>query len=221
MQALPLLPVGGVPEITIGGLVLALTRGALLPSAFGLTPRDTGNVRWWGVALGGYRLPNKRRQNGAAVGCAFGSGWWVKSRVIRSACCCQRSRSAFRSSIWFSSWRRSRSRSSRSFPNIWAKIAGCSACCSGVSCRSALGCAGYTLKSSAGSICHCCKSLRPALKRPARMASSIVDFCFPVALAACPRVKSVVFGRFCKGCLSFAVVLCRTFGRFCGYVKPE
>ena len=78
--------------------------------------------------------PNSRRQNeGRAVSAAAAGGWWVSSRVIRSACCCQRSRSALRSSIWLSSWRRSLSRSSRSFSNICTKDAGCSVCCSGVS----------------------------------------------------------------------------------------
>ena len=150
--------------------------------------------------------PNSRRQNeGRAVsaGGVAGCGWWVKSRVIRSACCCQRSRSALRSSIWLSSWRRSLSRSSRSFSNICTKDAGCSVCCSGVSWRSITCCAGYTRKSSAGSICHCCKSFRVALNLPALIASSMVDFCFPVALAASPSVKNDMFGPLCVGCLSF------------------
>ena len=67
-QAFPLLTVGRVRKVTIGHnpvgalrLALVLTRGAPLPSAFGLTPRDTGNVRWWGVALGGVDAVEDRR----------------------------------------------------------------------------------------------------------------------------------------------------------------
>lgn len=70
---------------------------------------------------------------------------------------------------------------------------------------------GYTLKSSAGSICHWFLSSRVALNRPPRMASRIVDFYFPVALAACPRVYGKGFGTvrlwgfancsaFCRSC---------------------
>ena len=57
-----------------------------------------------GLCSRGYRLPNKRRQKPGRVVSAAGGGWWVKSRVIRSDCCCQRSRSVSAVASCFSKW---------------------------------------------------------------------------------------------------------------------
>ena len=51
LQALPLLPVGGAGVGSAKG-------GALLPP---IPPRDTNNVRLWGLALGGVDAAEGRR----------------------------------------------------------------------------------------------------------------------------------------------------------------
>lgn len=117
-------------------------------------------------------------------------GWWVKSAV---ACRLHWSRSVFRSSIWVRSFARSRSRSYCSFSSICANCSGVSCRTVGVACHSVACCAEYTLNNSAVSICHWFLSSLEAANLPARMASKIVDFCFPVAFTACQSVKADMF----------------------------
>ena len=156
--------------------------------------------------LSAFPRPNSFSNNppldaGAAdsIGCAAGEcsalGWWVNKWV---ACRRQWSRSSRRSPVVCSRWRISRSRclifsSKNSFLE--------SLC--GVSSRSVSVFGGYTRKSSTGSICHWFLSSLVALNRPPLIASRMVDFCFPVALAACPRVYG-------KGSVSFVLCVVQT-----------
>ena len=142
------------------------------------------------------RAEAPRKVAAAGLRSASGPGWWVSKWVA-----CRRqwsrsprksSRSARRSSAVCSRCRTSRSRC-RIFSSKSSVLEGFG----GVSSRSASVFWGYTLCSSAGSICHWFFSSRVALNRPFLMASRMVDFCFPVALAACPRVYG-------KGSASFS-----------------
>ena len=120
-----------------------------------------------------------------------GNDQWV-------ACRRQWSRSSLRSPVVCSRWRISRSRCQI----FSSKISVLESLCS-VSSRSVSVFGGYTRKSSTGSICHWFLSSLVALNRPHLIASRMVDFCFPVAFAACPRVYG-------KGSVSFGLCVVPT-----------
>jgi len=111
---------GRASPLTAGLCFQLVNPSAVAPFASGVIGRQSSHHAKRAANIGqpseSYP-PNKRRQNGAAVGCAFGSGWWVKSIV---ACCrqwsaCCRSRSSCSRKSSFS---RLKKAVSRSFPLV-------------------------------------------------------------------------------------------------------
>ena len=141
-----------------------------------------------------------------SIGGWSGVGWWVSKWV---ACRRQWSRSSRRSPVVCSRWLISRSRCL-----IFSSKSSVLESLCGVSSRSVSVFGGYTRKSSTGSICHWFLSSLVALNRPPLIASRMVDFCFPVAFAACPRVYG-------KSSVSFGLSVLPTIRSFRLFVKAE